>query len=552
MVQFQIMMKYLFSILLVSIVHLASAQKSKLPTVVAPKFKKDTINILAFGAKPDGNTLNTKAINEAIIALNKKGGGVVLVPSGLWLTGPIVLRSNINLSVATGATLLFTEDFDQYPLVRGNWEGLPQMRNQSPISASNVENVAITGKGIIDGNGDAWRMVKKDKLNETQWKKLVAKGGLLSDDKKTWYPSEKTLKGSKVINPGVISPDRAPSYYDSVKDFLRPNMVLFTSCKKVLLEGVTFQNSPAWCLHPLMCEQVTVRNVFVKNPWYAQNGDGIDVESCKNVLIENSVFDVGDDALCMKSGRDAEGRKRGMPTQDVIIRGCTVYSSHGGFVVGSEMSGGARNIYVSNCTFIGADIGLRFKTTRGRGGVVENIFIRDIYMKDIPGEAILFDMYYMAKDPVPLAGEQRELPKVEMKAVDETTPVFKNIQISNVYCNGAEKAIFIRGLPEMHVKDIVLENMVLQTKAGMDIQEASGITFRNIQLLTKESSPAIDISQSDKLIFEKISFGTNVELPFRVNGDRTGNVQIRNTNINGSKGGISYELGATDKMVKIQ
>jgi len=136
--------------------------------------------------------------------------------------------------------------------------------------------------------------------------------------------------------------------------------------------------------------------------------------------------------------------------------------------------------------------------------------------------------------------------------VDETTPVFKNIQISNVYCNGAEKAIFIRGLPEMHVKDIVLENMVLQTKAGMDIQEASGITFRNIQLLTKESSPAIDISQSDKLIFEKISFGTNVELPFRVNGDRTGNVQIRNTNINGSKGGISYELGATDKMVKIQ
>ncbi len=238
-----------------------------------------------------------------------------------------------------------------------------------------------------------------------------------------------------------------------------------------------------------MCENLTVRNVFVKNPWYAQNGDGIDVESCKNVLIENSVFDVGDDALCMKSGRDAEGRKRAMPTENVIIRGCTVYSSHGGFVIGSEMSGGARNIYVSNCTFIGADIGLRFKTTRGRGGVVENIFINDIYMKDIPAEAILFDMYYMAKDPVALAGEKRELPKVEFKPVDETTPVFKNFHISNVYCNGAEKGIFIRGLPEMHVKDIVLENMVLQAKKGIDVQEASGITFKNIKIISDETEP---------------------------------------------------------------
>ena len=148
-----------------------------------------------------------------------------------------------------------------------------------------------------------------------------------------------------------------------------------------------------------------------------------------------------------------------MATQDVIIRGCTVYAAHGGFVIGSEMSGGAKNMFVSNCTFIGTDIGLRFKTTRGRGGVVENIFIQDIYMKDIPGEAILFDMYYMAKDPVPLAGEKRELPPVEFKKVDETTPVFRNFNIKNVYINGAEKAVFIRGLPEMHVKDIVLENL---------------------------------------------------------------------------------------------
>ncbi len=374
-------MKKLLFILSVLAIGISSiAQQGKLPVVISPKFKKDTADIIKFGAVPDGYTLNTKIINAAIDAQAKKGGGVVLVPAGLWLTGPVVLKSNINLHLATGATLLFTKDFNEYPLVKANWEGLPQMRNQSPISATNASNIAITGKGIIDGNGDAWRMVKKDKLNESQWKKLLASGGVLSDDKKTWYPTEKTLKGSRLSNPGVISPEKDASFYDSIKDFLRPNLLLLTNCKYILLEGVTFQNSPAWCLHPLMSEHLTVRNITVKNPWYAQNGDGIDVESCKNVLIENSVFDVGDDALCIKSGRDAEGRKRGMPTQDVIIRGCTVYSSHGGFVIGSEMSGGAKNIYVSNCTFIGADIGLRFKTTRGRGGVVENIFIKDIYM----------------------------------------------------------------------------------------------------------------------------------------------------------------------------
>lgn len=542
-----------FLLLLIAIPALASlhAQAWKLPAVNSPKFKKDTLSIVQLGALPDGHTLNTAALNIAIQQLAAKGGGVVLVPAGLWLTGPVELKSNINLHLATGATLLFTADFNQYPLVKANWEGLPQMRNQSPISATNATNIAITGRGIIDGNGDAWRMVKKDKLSETQWKKLVASGGVLSEDKKTWYPSEGSLKGSKLNNPGVITAEKDDAFYNGIKDFLRPNLVLLTRCRNILLEGITFQNSAAWCLHPLMCEQLTVRNIFVKNPWYAQNGDGIDVESCRNVLIENSVFDVGDDALCMKSGRDAEGRKRGMPTENVIIRGCTVYASHGGFVIGSEMSGGARNIYVSNCTFIGTDIGLRFKTTRGRGGVVENIFIRDIYMKDIVGEAILFDMYYAAKDPIPLAGEKRELPKAEFKPVDETTPVFRNFNISNVYCNGAEKAIFIRGLPEMHVRDIVLENMVLQAKQGMDIQEASGISFRNIHVISSETSPVIDVVQSDKLVFEKIKYPAGASVLFRISGDRSNAIRINQTGPGGAKEMIRYELGATEKAVTV-
>lgn len=527
--------------------------KEKLPVIIAPKFKKDTLNITKHGAVPDGNTLNTKSINSAIEACSKKGGGVVLVPAGLWLTGPVVLQSNVNLHLAAGATLLYTKDKSQYPLIKANWEGLPQWRNQSPISATNASNIAITGKGIIDGNGDGWRLVKKDKLTESQWKKLVESGGIQSEDKRTWYPSEQFLKGSKMpSNPGLISPDKDMAFYESIKDFLRPNLLLLTNCKYILLEGITFQNSPAWCLHPLMSEHLTVRNIFVKNPWYAQNGDGIDVESCKNVLIENSVFDVGDDALCMKSGRDAEGRKRGMPTENVIIRGCTVYAAHGGFVIGSEMSGGARNIFVSNCTFVGTDIGLRFKTTRGRGGIVENIFIKDIWMKDIPAEAILFDMYYMSRDPVALLGEKRELPKVEFKEVNETTPQFRNFHISNVYCSGAEKGIFVRGLPEMHVKDIVLENMVLQAEKGIDVQEATGIAFRNIKVISKETNPVVDVIQSDKLTFDNITYKDGSTLLFRINGERSSNINIKNTDASKAKEKIAYELGATEKSVTIK
>lgn len=524
---------------------------AKMPVVLVPKFKKDTTSITKFGAVPDGHVLNTKAINNAIDACNKKGGGVVLVPSGLWLTGPVVLKSNVNLYLASGAVLLFTEDKSQYPLVKANWEGILQWRNQSPVSATGATNIAITGKGIIDGNGDVWRAVKSDKLTESQWKKKLASGGVLSDDKKTWYPSESFLKGSKMpANPGAVSADKDDAFYQSIKDFLRPNLVLLTSCKNVLLEGVTFQNSPAWCLHPLMCENLTVRNVFVKNPWYAQNGDGIDAESCKNVLIENSVFDVGDDALCMKSGRDAEGRKRAMPIENVIIRNCTVYAAHGGFVIGSEMSGGARNIYVSNCSFIGTDIGLRFKTTRGRGGIVENIFIKDIYMKDIPAEAILFDMYYMAKDPVPLSGEKRELPKVEMKPLDETTPVFRNFHISNVYCNGAAKGIFVRGLPEMHVKNIVLENMVLQADKGIDVQEASDISFKNITVLSSNTMPVVDVTNSDNISFDKITYSENADLLFRISGSRIKNINIKNTGTEKAKEKLLLEFGAESKEIK--
>jgi polygalacturonase len=530
---------------------LSALAQSKSPIPTLPVFRKDTIRVTQTGAKGDGYALNTVSIQKAIDQQSSQGGGVVLVTPGLFVTGPIVLKTGVNLHIQSGATLLFSSDKSLYPLVEANWEGLPQMRNQSPISATGASRIAITGAGVIDGNGDAWRMVKKDKLTESNWKKLVASGGILSEDKKTWYPSTTALKGSQMQNPGVISPDKDAAFYESIKDFLRPNMVLLTSCKDVWLQGVTFQNSPAWCLHPLMCENLTVQQINVKNPWYAQNGDGIDVESCKNVLIEHSVFDVGDDALCMKSGRDAAGRQRAKPTENVLIRNCLVYAAHGGFVIGSEMSGGVRNIEVSQCTFIGTDIGLRFKSTRGRGGVVENIYIHDIYMKDIPGEAILFDLYYAAKDPLPLAGEVRELPAVVQMPVDETTPIFRNFVIRDVYTNGAAKAIFIRGLPEMPVQNISLENMVFQSKKGVDLQEAQQVRLKNVKLYTKGTQPIIDITQSNQISLVGMEVNNPAAIKLRLNGDRCKAIMLSKSNINPANE-AAFELGANSQSLQVQ
>ncbi|HEX2608967.1 MAG TPA: glycoside hydrolase family 28 protein, partial [Flavisolibacter sp.] len=365
-------------------------------------------------------------------------------------------------------------------------------------------------------------------------------------------PSEGSLKGAQLKNPGAITTEKTAAFYAEIKDFLRPNLLVFSQCSHILLEGVTFQNSPAWCLHPLMSEHLTVRNITVKNPWYAQNGDGIDLESCKNVLIENSIFDVGDDGICIKSGRDAAGRKRAMPTQDVIIRNCTVYAAHGGFVIGSEMSGGARNIWVDDCTFIGTDIGLRFKTTRGRGGIVENIYVRNIMMKDIVGEAILFDMYYAAQDPVPVAGEKREPPRVETLPVSEETPQFRNIMIDQVVANGAEKAIFIRGLPEMNVQQIVLKNMVLQARKGLDMTEGSGITLQNVQLLTSETDPVMNIHNSKDILLSQIGYPSDAALLLNISGEKSKDIRLLHTDAGKAVKPVTFTYGAVESAVKMK
>jgi polygalacturonase len=516
---------------------------SNLPKVARPVFKKDTFNVLKYGAKPDGITLNTKSINNAINACSAKGGGVVLIPTGLWITGPIVLKSNVNLHVSRAALLQFTDDKSQYKLVEGNFEGHAAYRNESPISGTNLTNIAITGQGVIDGNGEVWRAIGKDRLTEEEWKRKVASGGVLSDNGRSWYPSESYAKGIKTPKAGHIEPGSSAEANEPYKDFFRPNMLVLTNCKKVLLQDATFQNSAAWCLHTLMCQDLTLQGVRVRNPWYAQNGDGLDVESCKNVMVDNSTFDCGDDGICVKSGRDEEGRKRGMPTENMIVKNSIVYRAHGGFVIGSEMSGGARNIFVSDCTFIGTDIGLRFKTTRGRGGIVEKIYIKNIAMKDIVTSAILFDMYYTGKSPT----EEEMANDSGYPPVTEATPQFRNFYVSNVSCNGAEKALMIRGLPEMNITNINLENLSLKTNKGIEIIEAKGINLKNVYVESKNTKPLINIVNSHDVKFDGLRYGAGTDVLFSVSGKRSANIQVANSNLAGAKTKAEFKSGADSK-----
>ena len=523
----------------------------ELPKIYTPHFRQDTLSILVNGAVTDGKTLNSIAINTTIDQMAAKGGGVVKIPAGLWLTGPIVMKSNINLYVEKNAVVIFTSDLNQYPLVVSSFEGVDAARCQSPITAENLSNIAITGKGVFDGNGFFWRPLKKDKMNESGWKNhLQTYGGALTEDKKTWYPSEAAVKASLDKNIGKLTDGKKLSDFEGIKDFLRPNMVRIANSKNILIEDVTFNNSPAWTTHIVTSEQITIKGLIVKNPWYGTNTDALDLESCKNILMEDCVFDTGDDGITIKSGRDEDGRKRGIPTENMIVNNCTVYHAHGGFVIGSEMSGGARNLYVGNCTFIGTDIGLRFKTTRGRGGMVENIYASNIVMKDIVAEAILFDMYYMAKDPVVLAGEKREPPVVETLPVTEATPQFQHFYFNNISCNGAAKAIFVRGIPEMHVKDIQMNKVFIQAKEGIDIQEATGIQLNNISVHANNKNPLVYALNSNDIKINGFDFSNMSETFLQAHGPRTKSVSIQLKNNQKIKTDIGF--GADAKTIEIK
>ncbi|MBR6180798.1 MAG: glycoside hydrolase family 28 protein [Prevotella sp.] len=456
-----------------------------MPMVTAPSIPGNEVKLTDFGAVGDGETLCTEAFAKAIDNLSRKGGGRLVVPRGIWHTGPIILKSNIDLHLEMGSVILFAADETLYPLIDTSFEGLDTRRCQSPLSGFNLHDVAITGQGVIDGNGRYWRPLKKSKVTDAQWKEFTTGKGVVTK-KDYWVPSEGYAKGEASANMNVPEGLNTPEEWESIKRFLRPVMVSLVGCKNVLLQDVIFQNSPAWNLHPLMCENVIIERVLARNPAYAQNGDALDLESCKNVLIIDSKFDAGDDGICIKSGKDADGRKRGIPCENVVVDGCTVFAGHGGFVVGSEMSGGVRNIMVRNCQFLGTDVGLRFKSTRGRGGIVENIFIDGISMTDIKTDAITFNMYYGGKSVAEMLADGDQPNNTDVKPVDETTPIFRNIDIRNVICNGAGRAMEFNGLPEMPMDGISLTDIQIIAKKGAEFHNYKNLTQKNVNIKIEE------------------------------------------------------------------
>ncbi len=446
----------------------------EMPKVEQPSIPALSVSLADFGAVGDGVVLNTQAFADAIGHLSERGGGTLEVPAGIWRTGPIGLQSHINLHLDKDAVMVFDPNQDLYPIIDTNFEGLDVRRCLSPIHAEGATDIAITGAGIIDGSGDPWREVKRRKVGEDQWKEILRRGGVLSADGSVWYPDEGYAKARATAG-SLNFPD--PSLDENeIKTFLRPVLVSLRNCERVLLEGVTFQNSPCWNLHPLYCKHVTIKDITVRNPHYSANGDGIDIDACENVILVGSSFDVGDDAICIKSGKDEDGRRHGIPCKNLIISDCTVYHGHGGFVIGSEMSGGVENILVSGCRFIGTDVGLRFKSTRGRGGLVKNIWCNHIYMKDIVSYGVVFNLYYAGV----AATDMDKDVKADLMPVDETTPEFRDFHFSQLVCSGADQAIYINGLPELPLAGVSFEDCVFTSRKDVEINHSEPVTFKNV------------------------------------------------------------------------
>lgn len=449
----------------------------KMKTPDLPNIPGLKVDITSFGAIGDGHTLNTDAINKAIHECSAKGGGMVNIPPGLWLTGPIELKSKINLHLQQGAILLFTKDHSLFPIISSS----PKSHSffvMNPIYGYKLHDVAITGKGIINGSGDTWRPVKKEKTTEGQWKDLLKQGGTVSADGKMWWPTKEAMEGEVYLkklykeNREITASDLLPA-----RDFLRPYMVSINNSTRVLIDGPTFMNSPKFALFPKYCDNLVIRNVKINNEWYAQNGDGIDISNSQNVIIYKCTVSAGDDGICMKSSRPASDKTDTSCLKNVIIADCIVYHAHGGFVIGSNTDGGMENISVNNCNYINSDIGIRVKSNRGRGGLVHNIYINNIYMNNIANEAVLFSTYYEQKNK-----------SAEKFTVNATTPKFQNFYLNNIYCVGASTAISITGLPEMPVNHLYFSDVNITARKDCEMENANNISFKNVVINDRKLS----------------------------------------------------------------
>ena len=362
------------------------------------------MNILDYASLSVGGTCWTEAFRAACEALRDAGGGVLTVPPGDYSTGAIRLYSHTTLEICSGATIRFIQKREAYPLIDLEFEGIPGKGHTPCVFAEDAEDVIITGYGVLDGQGDYW------------WK---------------------MVRGKTLDHP-------------------RPYLVCFSHCRHVVLENVTLRNSPCWTVHPLRCSGVTARGLNIVNPWDSPNTDGINPDACSDVRILDCTIDVGDDCIAIKSG--TEDTPDPLPSERILISGCHFLHGHGGIVLGSEMSGGVRNIRVSDCIFYETDRGIRLKTRRGRGGIVEGLRASGLIMEKVMCPFV-FNMYYFC-------GKDGKTERVRTKAalpVDETTPVLRDVTISDVtvrQCSAC--AGFFWGLTEMPVERVTLQNVTVE------------------------------------------------------------------------------------------
>ncbi|HSV15717.1 MAG TPA: glycoside hydrolase family 28 protein [Tepidisphaeraceae bacterium] len=410
----------------------------------------DVFDVRDFGGVGDGKTLNTAAFSRAVAAAEAAGGGTVRVGPGRYLTGTIMLKSNVTLDLDAAATLLASESPDDFPLVDEVWTPGRQVRGPL-IYAVDAQRVAVTGRGVIDGQGRKW------------WEPILA--------------AKAKRKAGAASSPATEPVASATSPGDW--QYGRPRLIRFVRCSDVVVEHVTLQNAPEWNIHPLLCERIRIDGVTIFAPVPSPNTDGINVESCRNVQISNCRVDNGDDSITLKSGLDEAGRRMGKPCEDITISNCVIYHGHGGVTIGSEMSGGVRNVTVSNCVFHGTDNGIRIKSQRGRGGVVEGVAVSNIVMQDVP-HPFTITTFYAGKDK-----------PGDVYPVDAGTPTFRDFLFSSITARGAKEAGSITGLREKPIADITFSNVHVRAEKGFTCTNADGIRFLDTR---------IEASQGEALI----------------------------------------------------
>lgn len=434
-------------------------------------FPDYTISIADFGGVGDGVTDNTQAFAAALKHLKKQGGGHLLVPDGKWLTGPIKLVSNVDLHLTDNAVILGSTNKELYIQASDSLRD-GSKKCHALVYGSKLENVGITGRGTIDGQGIYWRPVKQKKVTEDQWNEFLSMGGVQKPDGnsknwKIWYP----FNLNKSLNVPNIASDAI------IQEKMRPHLVNITDSKNVLIENVRLWNSPKFHLVPTRVQNLIIDGVNIRCPHWAQNGDAMDPGNIQVALIVNCNISCGDDGICMKGGVGEKGVKAG-PQRDFLICNDTVYRAHGGFVIGSEFSGGMQRLVVKDCRFEGTDIGCRFKSAPGRGGWCEDIYCYNIIMKDILESAFLISSGYADKGAGVSATDSDDK--------NAFFPDWSNITFRNITCIGSKQAVDIQGLKGKPVHNILFDNvMIIGNKKGIKLEYAEDIKFENCNINPK-------------------------------------------------------------------